>query len=197
MISFCIITDNRRPEKLHNLLASIELQGVEMETTIAVDSMRRGLLGSLRNQAARASRGDILVVADDDIVFHADFCKQIHAYAGEWSVMLPRIETNDGGRYWDWRLWYGNNGQRMEDYTCPDAGNVIPCGALVIVRRKVWEAVNWSETSRFYDPVCPEDIDWGERLHKAGYTMTSNPLCIALHDDPRYKQYGASVLRTG
>ena len=194
MISFCIITEGKRPEKLFNLLASIALQGGGVETTIAVDSAKRGILGTLRNQAARASTGGILVVCDDDITFDPDFCQQIINYPGDWSVMLPKILSPDWSRYWDWRQWERQDCQRMLDYNQPDNGMIIPTGAAVIVKRDVWTQVQWSETIRFYEPPC-EDIDWGLHLHSCGYKMTSNPLCICHHDDVRYSQRGDCVMR--
>jgi GT2 family glycosyltransferase len=196
MISFCIITDGRRPEKMHALLGSIRsLRIPNAETLIAYDTNCDGRLGCLRNHACAAARHEILAVLDDDTRLEADFINAIVNFPRPWQIMLPAILNPDGSRYWDWRQWNSPADQRMVNYCVEDTGQIIPCGAAVIVRRAVWQAVPWDETIGFYQEPYAEDIDWGIRLHQAGYRMTSNPECIVHHDDARYYQVGAGVMR--
>lgn len=195
MISFCVITDGKRPDKLGALLASITAQNIpDAETIITYDTNHQGLLGKMRNTACSAARNDILVVSDDDITLSPDFYKAVTDFGEAWNIMCPRVLSPDGSRYWDWRYWRGNGGQGMVDYSIPDDGHIIPPGCFVILRRRVWHCVKWSETLGFYQPPG-EDIDYGIRLHDAGYRMTCNPAAVVYHNDPRYYQVGDFVLR--
>jgi GT2 family glycosyltransferase len=185
MVSFCVITQGNRPDKLNALIQSVKGRG---EITIVVDALDEGFLGALRNRACKASNGDILVVCDDDIVFDDGFCDAVLGF-GEFDVMCARLLNPDGSRYWDWRE-YPN---KMLDYNVTDTGNICPPGALVVLKREVFENVQWDETIGFYQPPY-EDVDFAARLHAAGYSCKMNVNAKALHDDDRYYQDGDVVV---
>jgi len=190
VISYAIITKGDRPDKLKALIDSIRTQPHECEITIAVET-GAGCLGLLRNQVCRSAKYPILAVCDDDLILDSDFIPGLLGFTEPWGVMCPKVLNPDGSRYWDWRE-VTENGQRMLEYHIPDAGNMIPPGCCVLLKREVFEHVKWDETIPFYTAPF-EDIDFGIRLHEAGYKCTMNPFMTVHHNDERYYQTGNTV----
>lgn len=195
-ISFCIITDFRRPEKLAHQIESIRALGIpDYEIRVAVDGPRTGYLGRLRNQAASGARFDVLVITDDDVYFHDDFYTGLLEYGDDWDILLPRLLNPDGSRLFDWCTFGGPTGHHMRPYGTPDDGYAVPTGGVIILRQAVFERVRYSESMKFYEGIG-EDYDYGQRLHAAGYVLKSNPLSTLTHDDPTYySPDGLIVLR--
>jgi hypothetical protein len=191
-ISYCIITKGDRPEKLAALIESINTTPYtyDYEITVAVETGHK-CLGLLRNQACRSAKYPILAVLDDDLILDSDFIKGIENFGDDWDVMCPKVLNPDGSRYWDWRE-VTENGQRMVDYHIVDAGNMVPPGCCILLKREVFECIQWDETIPYYTAPF-EDIDFSRRLHAAGYICKMNPLSTVHHNDPRYYQVGDVV----
>jgi glycosyltransferase involved in cell wall biosynthesis len=188
--SFCIITDNREPDKLNQTLASIHRLNIEdYEIHIAIDEKLTGRLGHLRNRACESSSGDVLIVADDDLVFHTDFYTGLLEYGDDWDVLSCRILNPDGSRFWDWKAHNGNDYLLDYDETSPHQSLT---GGLTIMKRWVWDKVKWDDQIGFYQM---EDVDYSCRLKEAGVRIAFNPHSTVTHDDPRYTQSGKFVLR--
>jgi len=196
VISYCIITKGDRPDKLAALIESIKTTPYtyDFEINIAVDAMDEGRLGALRNQVCRSAKYPILAVCDDDLILDYDFIQGLIGFTQPWDVMCPKVLNPDGSRYWDWREWDGYDKQMMVDYAEPDDGTIIPPGCFVLLKRDVFDNVQWSETIPFYTPPF-EDIDFGIRLHEAGYKCTMNPFMTVHHNDERYYQTGNVVMK--
>lgn len=193
--SFCIISDLRRPEKLAALVASIERLNVPAyEALVSVDVPRTARLGWLRNSVCARAKYDYLVVTDDDILFLDNFYTGLVKFGEKYDVLSCVLLNPDGTRHWDWMTYGGPTGHHLLDYDIIDDGHVYPPGGLVVMKRKVWEQVKWNDDIGFQDGAA-EDVDFGERLHKAGYYIQFNPYSTAIHDDPRYTQHGDVVMR--
>lgn len=208
-ISFCIITDGRRPEKLRNEIESIlSLRIPEFEILVggnppsgfhhpAVrikemgDHARHGRLGALRNGLCRSARHRLLVVADDDLLFRPDFYKGIESYQGEYDVMCVRLLNPDGSRYWDWAATGEEIGNYLLDYDALDRRQYVT-GGLCIMKASVVKKVRWDEKL----PVGQgEDWEFSRRLHAAGVRIVFNANSTVIHDDARNSQVGRVVAR--
>ena len=200
-VSFCIITDGRRPDLLLAEIASIralELPAYEIivsgtlsapiDDITFVDSTAdalSGRLGAMRNRACAAARFDRLVVADDDLRFHRDF-----AIVGDrrlsYDVLCVRILNVDGTRYWDWATNGGPQGHRLLAYGERDS-HVYVCGCLAVMHYRVHDAEQWAEDRGFYQA---EDVEWSERVRTAGFRIEHTPMATVTHCDERYTQRG-------
>lgn len=189
--SFVIITDNKEPAKLANLQRSIAAQKMDSETLVVVDKDRTGRLGLLRNKGCRSSQGEILIVLDDDMLLHDDFAPGLEYFneAHAWGVMSVRILNPDYTRYWDWKA-YENRKNWLLDYGDNDP-RVSLTGGLCILGRNIFDMVQWDESRGFYQE---EDVDFSNRLKKAGIPIRMNPFSTVTHDAP-YTQRGRGVFR--
>lgn len=204
MISFCIITDGKEPDKLETLIDSINALGCESEIIVsgnphvgtAADLLvpmpttaKQGRLGALRNAAVYYADGDIIVVIDDDMILEEGFDAAILEYEGEWDVMSCRILNPDGTRYWDWKAHH-NGKNWLLDYNS-ESDYVSLTGGLTILKAHVWEIVKWNDELGFNQS---EDVDFTNRLKSAGFKIVMNPKATITHDAP-YTQQGVGVRR--
>ena len=79
----------------------------------------------------------------------------------------------------------------MLDYGEPDEHTYIS-GGLIVARREVLAAVRWDDRRTFYQD---EDVDFSERLRRAGYRIGFCAGATVTHDDWRYTQRGHSIRR--
>jgi len=203
-LSFCIITDGRRPEVLRRELASIRsLTGVRTECIVAgrvppdlgedvhvieaPDLADAGRLGAMRNLAVRHAVAPICVVCDDDMTFHPDFADGVATMQGDFDVLCVRLLNPDGTRFWDWATIGGPTGHRLLEYSETDPW-VYVTGGLAILKRDVAVQVPWHETLGFYQQ---EDVEWSRRVQQAGYRIRFTPAATVTHQDDRYTQVGA------
>jgi GT2 family glycosyltransferase len=207
--TFCIITNGRRPHKLQQELDSIHrLKIPNYEIRIAgklppgmpingftfhpmPDAARSGKLGAMRNHLCRQSRFENLVVADDDLIFHADFYRGLIEFGNDYDMLAVRLLNPDGTRFWDWATIGGPAGHRLLDYGARDP-NVYVTGGLCIIKAGVAKSVEWNED---VGPYQDEDVDFSKRLREAGYSIKFCPNATATHDDSRYTQFGDHILR--
>jgi len=141
--------------------------------------------------ARLAAAGEVLVVADDDMLFHEDFYRGLLEHGDGFDVMSCRILNPDGSRFWDWAAHGGPRGHSLMNYGEVDPW-VYVTGGLCILRAEVFRKVQWDETFGFYQG---EDVDFSERVKEAGFRISFNPHSTVTHNDPRYTQVGRGVLR--
>lgn len=202
--SFCIITDGRRPERLREEIASINALGLSaFEIIVAGDTpheltgatllsapelARAGRLGAMRNLACAHAAYDHLIVADDDMLFHADFVHALQQF-GDDDVLCVRLLNPDGSRYWDWATHGGPRGHVLLDYTDTDE-YVYVTGGLAIMKAHVHDRVRWDDARGFY---AGEDLDWSARLRAAGVRIRFCADATVTHRDARYTQHGRTL----
>lgn len=201
-VSFCLITDGRRPARLHEELASIRALALSPVEIIVVGHVPPGLgedvmviqrpdlalagrLGAMRNVGCAAASHAILVVADDDMLFHPEFAEPLRE-EGEWDVLCVRLLNPDGTRYWDWATIGGARGHTLLDYDERD-DFVYVTGGLAIMRARVHDAVPWDDDRGFYQG---EDVEWSSRLRAAGVRIRFDVRGRVTHQDARYTQDG-------
>lgn len=203
-VSFCIITDGRRPALLRETIASIQRLAIPSSEILvsgeppadlagvtcldATDAARTGRLGAMRNRACRAARFDRVVVCDDDMFFHADFPAALDAL-DQTDVLCVRLLNPDGTRYWDWATHGGPRGHVLLDYTEQDPF-VYVTGGLAIMHAHVHDRVPWHDDIGFY---AGEDLDWSARLRAAGMRIAFSAQATVTHCDARYTQVGTGI----
>lgn len=206
-ISFCLITNGKRPEKLRCEIESIRALGIpEYEILVGgevpagfedviivpvVDGARNGRLGEMRNRLVERARFPHLVVADDDMVFHKDFYAGLQRFGPDYEVQCVRLLNPDGTRFWDWATCGGTKGQRLLAYGDHDS-HIYPTGGFCVIKAEVARQVRWDESRGFYQG---EDVDFAARLRNRGITISCNRFSTVTHDDPRYTQRGDQVVR--
>ena len=207
LTSFCIITDGKEPEKLAREVESIRALGGDTEIIVCGDDVigyipgltkfvpfpqaaREGRLGAMRNRAIDLASGSVIVSADDDLYFHANFLKGLERMGAGWDVLSCRILNPDGTRFWDWKTHKGGV-NKLLPYTMRDA-HVSLTGGLVIARNSVYSLVEWPEELGFYQE---EDVEFTQRLKRAGMRIGFCPYATVTHDDAGYSQRGEYVVR--
>ncbi|MBM3836640.1 MAG: glycosyltransferase [Verrucomicrobia bacterium] len=204
--SFCIITNGKRPAKLREEIQSIRalkipqceiLVGGDVpagfDDVIAVpmaEVAHAGRLGEMRNQLCRRAQYDRLVVADDDMIFHADFYEGLLNFGENYDVLCVRLLNTDGTRFWDWAKAGSAAEQRLLEYTEYDS-RVYVTGGLCIMKAAVSDLVQWDGQRGFYQL---EDVDFSERLKTAGFSIRCCPFSTVTHNDRRYTQVGRVIL---
>lgn len=189
--SFCIITDNKEPKKLEREIESINKLSIpSYEIKIVVDDTPPfGRTGKLRNKVCRMAKYDHIIMLDDDLVFHEDFYKGLLKYGEDYDVLVCKIQNPDGSRFYDWKIHVDGKNYLL-DYDKTDP-NISLSSGIYIMKQWVFEQVQMDDNLGFYEG---EDVDYSERLKKAGIRIKMNPYCVVTHDAP-YKQAGRSVLR--
>jgi glycosyltransferase involved in cell wall biosynthesis len=196
--SFCIITDGREPDKLRLEIESIRAQHEKnseifvggavppgFEDVYCVDmaeAARDGRLGFMRNRLVERARFGVVVVADDDMIFHPGFTKGIQMYPGDYDVLCVRILNTDGTRFWDWAVYGAPSGHHLIDYATNDP-YVYVTGGMCIMRAYVPRLVQWSDRLVFYQF---EDIDFSRRINARGLRIRFCRESVVTHNDERY-----------
>jgi len=208
-ISFCIITNGKRPEKLQRELESIHALHIpvyeilitgELPPTMPVDGFdyyplpdaaRNGRLGEMRNLLCDKARHENLVVVDDDMIFHEDFHEGLRHFGPGFDVLAVRLLNPDGTRYWDWATCGGPEGHYLLAYDTSDP-DVYVTGGICVIKKSVANMVRWDDVRGFYQQ---EDVDFSRRIKRAGLSIKFCPYASVTHDDPRFTQYGDYVLK--
>ena len=204
--SFCIITNGKRPRQLAEEIASIRaLQipafeivvggdlpaGLEAVRTLSLpDAAQAGRLGELRNRLMEIARYDHLVMADDDLLFQADFYEGLRQHGDDYEVLCVRLLNVDGTRYWDWATVGGPRGHELLDHDETDP-HVYVTGGLCVMKAWVGARLQWDGARGFYQG---EDVDFSRRLREAGISIKFNPHSTVVHTDARYTQVGRVIM---
>lgn len=202
-VSFCVITNGYRRDRLTITLDSIRALdlpdreiivvgavpaglGDDLQVLKASDLAADGRLGAMRNLGCRAARFDQLVVADDDMRFHPEFAQVLRDRDPDVDVLCVRLLNPDGTRHWDWATHGGPTGHRLMAYDETDPF-VYVTGGLAIMWARVHDLIPWDDTRGFYQG---EDLDWSARLRGAGMRIGFDVRGCVTHQDPRYTQMG-------
>ncbi len=212
-VTFGVITNGRRPEKLLREMDSILELGVphlevlvagSLDPDLEAEVTRRGAryvreqraaaegrLGRMRNALVEQATHPIMVIADDDMIFHADFHRALRQQCPNFDALAVGIQNADGSRFWDYATKGGPRGHRLLDYDMKDNHTYIT-GGLIVAKREVLAAVRWDDARGFYED---EDVDFSQRLRAAGYVIGFCREATVTHDDWRYYQRGHGIRR--
>lgn len=205
-ISFCIISNGNRQQKLEQLVQNIQAQGIPEYEIIIVGiaeplpgvkfislpaAAQSGQTSVLRNTAAAQARFQTLVFSDDDIVLMHGWFSSLQPHLETQDILISKLLNLDGTRHWDWATIDGPKGHRLLNYTETDPHLYFTSG-LLVVKAHVWQTIRWNETLGFYEN---EDVDFSQRAIRAGFSAKLCLDSIAVHDDPYYTQVGSIMLK--
>lgn len=210
-ISFCIATDGTSKEKTNMEINSIHqcMEGNDIDYEIvmagdveewddredvktidASETAHDGYLAELKNIAGRNSENDVIVFADDDLLFPEDWSDRLKEFSRDegWEVLGNKILLPNGDRYWD-RAQYQPH--RMIGYD-QKANNLYQTGCFWIMRREVFEEHEWDGSIPFYaedDGGVNEDVEYSMRLQDEGYELMFDKENTVWHNDDSYAEW--------
>jgi Glycosyltransferase like family 2 len=207
-VSFCIITNGKRPQKLYTELESIHALSIPRYEIIVCGTLyqipeditylplheaaEKGQLGAMRNHAVRHATLPWVVVCDDDMIFHRGFYGAISSSLQKASFVSTQIRNVDGSRYWDWASIGGRRGHELLEYWEQDS-LVYITGGLCVGWRDALLDVGWDE-ERGIDRM--EDVDFSRRLQSKHYKHIFCSDAVVTHNDDAYYQIDKVVNRT-
>lgn len=206
-LSFCIITNGKRPKALSTLLSSIRRQNIpQFETIISgnwqadgavvyvpcEDAAASGHLGLMRNLAVARARFDNVVVLDDDMLLAPGWYQALCAYRRPFDILTSQVRLPDGGRYWDHATIGGPRGHIILADGEFDENVYMTGGGAWVMTRQVARSVVWDESRAFYEG---EDVDFSRRCQREGFQISHCHEMIVFHDDASYTNVGRRVLR--
>jgi glycosyltransferase involved in cell wall biosynthesis len=197
-LSFCIITDGQEPDKLRREIESIRAQGAaaceillggavpegfnDVRCIPMAEAARNGRLGYMRNRLVEQTRYSVIVVTDDDMIFHPGFSKGIMEYPGDYDVLCVRILNIDGTRFWDWAVYGSPSGHHLIDYAASDPF-VYVTGGMCVMKSYVPRFARWSDSLGFYQF---EDIEYSRKINAQGLRIRFCKESAVTHNDDRY-----------
>tara|TARA_Y100000114_G_C11762290_1_gene330518 strand:- start:681 stop:2723 length:2043 start_codon:yes stop_codon:yes gene_type:complete len=212
-ISFCIPTNGKKPIKTKLLLNSIKncMKDFEHEIIICgvVEPFKdiKGIktisqendantrkVSKLRNSAASASKSDIIVWCDDDIILDEMWLESTLKFtkSNGWHVLGNKILNPDGSRCWDRAVIHPV--QKLVEYNHPEYdSSLYQTSGFFAVRKEVFEKVKWDETKLVHsdkdpEPDTPEDVQYSFDLISSGFNLSFNSDATVWHYDDKYTE---------
>lgn len=160
-----------------------------------LESANNGKLATMLNTIVREARYDYVCSCDDDIIFtdgwYQKLCIFLKNNPSSKIISFP-IKNTDGSRFWDWAYNDSQSGSQLANLG-EKSNQVYVTGGMVVLHKQVWQTVKWDDSKGFYQK---EDVDWSERVRKAGYTIEFCTHASVLHNDWRYFQSGTKVIKS-
>ncbi len=207
-MSFCIITNGARPDKLSLVVESIRRQCIAESEIIIVGTARdmpgvvrieadaaaaAGQLGHMRNLGVCAAQYERVTILDDDILLGVDWFAAMQRVGGARDIVTSRILLPDGTRYWDYSTVGGPRGHMMlRADESPDDFVYMSGGTAWVLPRAVMQDAQWESALGFYEG---EDVRFARACVAAGYQIVHNADAIAWHNDGAYTRIGRRVER--
>jgi glycosyltransferase involved in cell wall biosynthesis len=206
-LSFCIITNGKRPKRLQEEIDSIvrlgipsyeilvagkipgEIQGVRVFEMH--EAAQTGRLGLMRNRLAEQAKFDTIVNVDDDFVFHQDFYTGLTSREAPFDILSTRILNPDGTRFWDWAVFGAPTGHHLISYD-DVSPYVYITGGFSVQRREVVLDVRWNEE---FGLNQAEDVDYSRRAQAKGYSIEFCREASVTHNDQNYTRIDDLVFR--
>jgi glycosyltransferase involved in cell wall biosynthesis len=219
-ISFCISTNSKKQNKtkieINSIRKTMKTVKIPYEIILAgdvtsfeddkelilihtPDDAHNGLLAKLRNNAGENAKYDVIVFADDDLIFSKKWASRLIEFSQNngWNILGHRVLLPDGGRYWDRATI---NPHQLIDYDnkFPE-GTLYQSGCFWIIRKKVYDEEKWDSTIEFYaerNGKLNEDVEYSVRLQQKGYTISFDKENLVWHNDDNYielKEYNLTV----
>lgn len=200
MISYCLRTNYAKVRELHETIKSIQCQQGDKEIIVVgvmpsydpyykdvafydmSEEAKDGRTSAMRDKGFEMAKGEFIVALDDDILLKDNFQENI----GTEDIQIPICYNFPyGGRFWDWAVInHPTLGQSKIDYDVPYSEYNYLSGQAFIIKSSVAKAVQHDLDLKFHQS---DDVAYGVRLQKAGYTFTMNTKCECTHFDARYR----------
>jgi len=211
-VSFCIITNGERPEKIELELDSIHetMSNTDMDYEIIVSGdtsdlelhnikevekpelANTGKVAALRNEAAKRANYDAIVFGDDDLVYPEEWASRLKRYSEEngWNVLGNKVLLPDKGRYWDKATYKPHKMINYDEYR----ENQYQCSCHFVVRKEVFDKHKWDSSIKFYAEneggEVNEDVEYSQRLQENGYHILFDKENLVWHNDKSYIDIG-------
>ena len=222
-VSFCISTNGKKPEKTNLTVSSIqktmERSNIPFEVVISgdVDNFKNlkdvtlvdqkdeahsGKLALLRNVAAEHCQHDVLVFADDDLIFPQTWCERLLEFSKTqgWEVLGHKILLPDKGRYWDRATTNPHVMIGYDQQTTPNQGQ-YQTGCFWIIRSNIFDKQKWDSNIGFYaekEGGINEDVEYSLRLQSLGYSLSFDKENTVWHNDESYVEcYNGNIFIPG
>lgn len=205
--SFCIITNNKKPEILRTVIRSIQMQAITTYEIIisgayhaepgiiyvaAEEAASCGRLSEMRNKAVARANFENIVLLDDDIILSTGWYAAFTAFRKPFDILTSQIRLPDGGRYYDHATTGGPKGQAFLDEDEDDDYVYMSGGGGWVMKNHVARSVSWDQDRVFYQE---EDVDFSRRCQAQGYKISHNREMIVYHADPTYTNIGRALKR--
>ena len=154
-----------------------------------------GMISQMRNIGAELASGDIIINADDDILFPPRFNNRLRTFIRinkHMQSFTTKVIGINGSRYWDRAVHdaYGNS--FMIDYqeTHPD---LYYSGAFVVRTKSFADTFKWDNNLKYYQK---EDVEFSSRIKQAGHSIKIDTKNYVVHVDSTYIAFrnGENVL---
>jgi Glycosyl transferase family 2 len=174
-----IIPATDSPETLDAVIAAIE-RAARADELIVVRNASRPGPAAARNEGAQRATADILVFVDADVEVHADALQRIDAaFADDASLAAVFGAYDDTPR--EQALVSSFRNLLHHHVHSSNAGPAATFWAGIgAVRRDAFFAVGGFDDQRYPKPSI-EDIEFGSRLHAAGYRIVLDPTIRGTH----------------
>jgi hypothetical protein len=148
-----------------------------------------GYISKMRNIGRKKANGDIIINADDDILFPHTFKKKLIKYYQSntsFRSTITKIFNIDGSRYWD-RCFYNNDGvSYMKNYNNINGPNVYYSGAFIIQQKDFVLDYKWDDNLKYYEK---EDVEFSNILRENGEQFNIDLNNYIIHMDNLYTAY--------
>jgi glycosyltransferase involved in cell wall biosynthesis len=210
-ISFCIPTNGKRKEKtLLTISSMLKQEGCPFEIIICGDvenfrdiknvvlvdkkeEAHSRMVAALRNRAAETAQYENIVFCDDDIILDSQWLHNTLEYSKThgWDILGNRVFSPDGTRYWDRATL---SPHVLVDYDFPPySRNIYQSSAYFMVRKHVFDKVQWDETKLVYadkiEGKIPEDVQYSHDLLSSGFNFSFNETALVWHNDDSYTEF--------
>lgn len=223
-ISFVIITNGQKPDKLSLVLKAILHQKIknyeifisgdldkikeEEEWTYvdAKEAASSGNLAEMRNRGCKLAQYENVLLLDDDMVLSTNFCEKLEEHGNDFDILTSQVRLPDGTRFWDHCCYQDpKRGHTVLEHN-EDAENLYMSGGMAwLMKKYVFEKYQWdskkydfynmSNLADYKEGKHNEDTDFARRCREGGFKIKHHHDMISYHDDASYTAVGRIVRR--
>lgn len=216
-ISFIIITNGKRSAITMKVIDSIQTtmeNKIPYEIIIVGDVEKynqvnatlldyksladSGNLSAMRNRGAEQATYDVLVIVDDDIIFHPAWFDNLATFSSQntWTVYSCKLLMPDGGRYWDKAIVFDHYHSLVNYQHDKYDSNLYQTGGYLVIKKEAFLKIRFNENITFYSALLyNEDVDFSRRLYANNYHIEFDSNNTVYHEDDRYVQLYNNVQR--
>jgi hypothetical protein len=185
LVSVIVVTSDVTLEQTRHCLACLSCSSIPYELII-VQNQRDWSFAKRVNQGIAASRGDYILLLNDDCFVKPDTIQKLLATCSrsEVGVVGGLLSLADGrvqhaGGYIDWnKQKAGNIGRGTRQVFTKATECDFITGALLMIKRSVVAQIGLMD--EHYEATY-EDVDWCVRAARAGYHIVFDPAARATH----------------
>jgi len=221
-ISFVVITNGKKPDKLSLVLKAIhhqKLKNYEIFVSGDLDTIKEeegwtyveakeaascGNLAEMRNKACKLAQYENLLLLDDDMILSTNFCEKLEEHGNDFDILTSQVRLPDGTRFWDHCCYQDPvHGHVVLEHD-EEAENLYMSGGMAwLMKKYVFEKDQWdskkydyynmSNLAEYKEGKHNEDTDFAKRCREHGFKIKHHHEMVSYHDDPGYTAVGRIV----